>query len=558
MWVLEHMTMPRRAFIMQVALMWTVNDLLAYGIASEWSTIGVMGCSICMDNTMTFHLSHGRKACTLSATDSFYRANISPAVEMLLSLPDDYGSDHKWTKKSICWDLPYWPTLLIRHNLDVMHIEKNVFDNIFNTVMDIKEKMKDHMNAHRDLKITCNRPELELNQHRPNVIPKAVYTLLKEQKMRVCERIRGLKFSDGYASNLPCYIDMKELQIHGMKSQDYHVFMQKLIPIASHEMFPGHVWSSLTDVSILFQSICSTTLDVHKLHELENSVAIILCNLRKIFSPTFFESIEHLIVHLLASDATKKRRLSGPERHIIEMYILVHPKLNYTDKSYLSVIIGVPVQKWHLSLPTLLTVACQSEEVVPVPIVVVDNQSYDICYPNVLQVVLEAAGTSRRGLHENENENEDEDEDSGGDNETDDEEFEGTSQAKLYGQGSFKCHYWGPSAKVTSVTVYVVNGYNFQTERHDTVKSIMNCDGVADDSKWTETVAYQPKKVVPVPIVVVDNQSYDVREPNDLHVILEATGTSRTQLHENDDENEDEDEDSDGDNETDDEKSEAT
>ncbi|KAL0326491.1 UNVERIFIED_CONTAM: hypothetical protein Sangu_1727100 [Sesamum angustifolium] len=63
-------------------------------------------------------------------------------------------------------------------------------------------------------------------------------------------------------------------------------------------MLPEHVWSALTEVSILFQSICSTTLDVHKLHELENSVAIILCNLEKIFLPVFFDSMEHLIVHL--------------------------------------------------------------------------------------------------------------------------------------------------------------------------------------------------------------------------------------------------------------------
>ncbi|KAL0344273.1 UNVERIFIED_CONTAM: hypothetical protein Sangu_1314700 [Sesamum angustifolium] len=118
-------------------------------------------------------------------------------------------------KKSIFLDLPYWSTLFILHNIDVMHIEKNVFDNIFNTVMDIKGKTKDNMNARRDLKMMCNRPELELDEHRPNVMPKAVYTLGNEQKMR---------------------------------SHDYHVFMQKLIPIAFLEMLPEHVWSALTEV----------------------------------------------------------------------------------------------------------------------------------------------------------------------------------------------------------------------------------------------------------------------------------------------------------------------
>ena len=32
--------------------------------------------------------------------------------------------DDNWDKKSIFFDLPYWKTLLLRHNFDVMHIEK--------------------------------------------------------------------------------------------------------------------------------------------------------------------------------------------------------------------------------------------------------------------------------------------------------------------------------------------------------------------------------------------------------------------------------------------------
>ncbi|KAL0457796.1 UNVERIFIED_CONTAM: hypothetical protein Slati_0406800 [Sesamum latifolium] len=50
-------------FIMQAALMWTVNELPAYGMASGWSIIGVMGCPVCMDDTRAFHIQRGRKAC---------------------------------------------------------------------------------------------------------------------------------------------------------------------------------------------------------------------------------------------------------------------------------------------------------------------------------------------------------------------------------------------------------------------------------------------------------------------------------------------------------------
>ena len=69
---------------------------------------------------------------------------------------------HNWTKKSIFWDLPYWKDNLLRHNLDVMHIEKNFFDNIFNTVMNVKDKTKDNEKARMDIQRECKRGDLEL------------------------------------------------------------------------------------------------------------------------------------------------------------------------------------------------------------------------------------------------------------------------------------------------------------------------------------------------------------------------------------------------------------
>ncbi|KAL0310268.1 UNVERIFIED_CONTAM: hypothetical protein Scaly_2944500 [Sesamum calycinum] len=135
-----------RAFIMRAALMWTVNDLPTYGMASR--------------NKKTFmkiRIENKVARPRLTRDQLLDRvANISPAVEIPLPLPDGYGSDHKWTKKTIFWFLPYWSTLLIRHNFDVIHIEKSVFDNISNMVMDIKGKTNDNMNARRDLKIICN------------------------------------------------------------------------------------------------------------------------------------------------------------------------------------------------------------------------------------------------------------------------------------------------------------------------------------------------------------------------------------------------------------------
>ncbi|KAL0295008.1 UNVERIFIED_CONTAM: hypothetical protein Sangu_3206400 [Sesamum angustifolium] len=163
--------------------------------------------------------------------------------------------------------------------------------------MDIKGKSKDNLNARNDLAITCNRPELQVDERRPTVMLKAVYTLTKGQKRKVCEWVKCLRFPDGYTSNLSKCVDMMESRLHGMNSHDCHVFIQKLIPVAFREMVPEHVWNALMEVSLMFQVLCSTTLNIKKVQKLEDSVTVIICNLEKVFSPAFFDSLEHLILH---------------------------------------------------------------------------------------------------------------------------------------------------------------------------------------------------------------------------------------------------------------------
>jgi len=43
-----------------------------------------------------------------------------------------------------------------------MHIEKNVIENIFNTIMDVKGKTKENIKARLDVALLCNRKNMEL------------------------------------------------------------------------------------------------------------------------------------------------------------------------------------------------------------------------------------------------------------------------------------------------------------------------------------------------------------------------------------------------------------
>ncbi|XP_058750302.1 uncharacterized protein LOC131623315 isoform X2 [Vicia villosa] len=325
----------KQNFNMRAVLMWTINDFPAYAMLSGWGTHGKMGRPHCMDKTKAFTLDKGGKSSWFDCHRRFLPKNhilrknmndfrkgikvtdLPPprfsSVEvwnMVRDLPKftdngkairipGYGDKHNWTKRSIFWDLPYWKDNLLRHNLDVMHIEKNFFDNVFNTVMDVQGKTKDNENARKDMELYCNRKDLELKTL-PNgklLKPKATYSLTPQEAKLVCRWLTELRMPDGYASNLARCANASTGKVTGMKSHDCHVFMERLLPIAFSSL-PTQVLNPLTEISQFFRDICASILRVDDLIKLDQDIPLILCKLEQIFPPGFFDSMEHLPVHL--------------------------------------------------------------------------------------------------------------------------------------------------------------------------------------------------------------------------------------------------------------------
>jgi predicted amino acid-binding ACT domain protein len=224
---------------------------------------------------------------------------------------DGYHTTHKWTKRSIFWELPYWKSNLIRHNLDVMHIEKNVFDNVFNTVMDFKVGSKDTPKARQDIADICKRPNLELKvQNGKTFKPPAPYALSNEKKALVLNWLKTLKLPDGYSSNIGNSVNLEEMKMQGLKSHDCHVLLDRLIPIALRGLLPDHIWVALTELSEFFRAVTSSTLRVDDMVRLEKSIVVTICKLEKIFPPAFFDSMEHLPIHL-----AYEARVGGPVQY---------------------------------------------------------------------------------------------------------------------------------------------------------------------------------------------------------------------------------------------------
>jgi hypothetical protein len=71
--------------------------------------------------------------------------------------------DDMWKKQSIFWELPYWKDLYVHHSIDVMHVEKNVRENLVGTLLNTNKKTRDHRHARADLKKMGIRQELWLD-----------------------------------------------------------------------------------------------------------------------------------------------------------------------------------------------------------------------------------------------------------------------------------------------------------------------------------------------------------------------------------------------------------
>ncbi|CAL8991649.1 unnamed protein product, partial [Prunus brigantina] len=184
-----------KMFTLRASVMWTVNDFPAYAMVSGWSTKGYMACPVCKEDVTSGW--HAGKVCYLGhrrwlswdhewrekdkqfdgnterrlrprewsddeILDQLNRLDFAPFGK---TVSRTRPSTHlNWTHKSMFFELPYWSKLKLRHNLDVMHVEKNVFDTLIGTILDIEGKTKDTIKARLDLERMGIRRGLWMNR----------------------------------------------------------------------------------------------------------------------------------------------------------------------------------------------------------------------------------------------------------------------------------------------------------------------------------------------------------------------------------------------------------
>ena len=335
-------------FRMRAAVIWTVSDFPAYGMLSGQQTKGYYACPVCMDDVNSSR--HANKTCYLGhrrwldqnhpwrmdaeAFDGTQEHMPKPTgrsgdwiadklgqhsfgvlssckrvTDFNPPIPDEFRC---WTHHSIFFELPYWSTLLIRHCLDVMHIEKNVCDSVLGTVLNLKYKNKDTVKARVDLKEMGLRKPLWLKQSKrgKTYMPQAGYTVHSSQKESVFEFLGRVKYPIGYAGNIRRCVRSADNSLAGLKTHDCHVLLQRVFPVLIRPYLQAHVVDVLIALSKFFQRICAKELSSSDMAALQGDIVFILCKLERIFPPTFFDIMVHLMIHL-----PEQLMLTGPVQY---------------------------------------------------------------------------------------------------------------------------------------------------------------------------------------------------------------------------------------------------
>jgi hypothetical protein len=128
-----------------------------------------------------------------------------------------------------------------------------------NMCLDVTSFMKDNMNARKYLAAMYDRLSLEA---KPNARgkpsrAKAPYCLKPTERKEVLRWLKTLKFLDRYAVNIKQTINVGTGKLNGLKSHDYHMFIQRLMPVMFCGYFKSDLWKMFVELSYFYKQICA-------------------------------------------------------------------------------------------------------------------------------------------------------------------------------------------------------------------------------------------------------------------------------------------------------------
>ncbi|XXG53947.1 hypothetical protein AAC387_Pa03g1955 [Persea americana] len=174
---------------------------------------------LCGEGTDSVRLKYGKKFAYMG-----HRKHLKDMKHPFRSQKSQFNGKEEYEKPpkrlSGSEDLP------IRHNLDVMHVEKNVAENLIATIMNIKDKSKDDLKAHQDLKEMRIKKKLwPVENNGKLTYLNASYTLSRHEKDLICKTLFHLKVPIRYGDYWKHKVSLEDRELKNLKSHDYHILM---------------------------------------------------------------------------------------------------------------------------------------------------------------------------------------------------------------------------------------------------------------------------------------------------------------------------------------------
>jgi hypothetical protein len=319
-------------FNLRATYLWSIHDYLAYDKFVGWCVHGRLNCPMCMDDSDAFRLHHGRKVSFFDChrrflplsnefrgeKESFQKRKSvrkgppkqklrTDIVKMLDELKEPqnsgfkgYDKKHNWTHKSCLWKLPYANALILPHNIYLMHQEHNIAKSIISMCFDVTGFLKDNANARKDLAALYNCHLLEPKRNAKGNLkrPRAPYYLKPTERKEILRWLKKLKFLDRYVSNIKQTVNVNTGKLNGLKSHDYHIIIDRLMPVMFCDYFNADMRKIFTELSYFYMQICAKQVSKVMMQRLEKEIMVLVCKMEKIFPPRWFNSMQYLIVHL--------------------------------------------------------------------------------------------------------------------------------------------------------------------------------------------------------------------------------------------------------------------
>jgi hypothetical protein len=85
-------------------------------------------------------------------------------------------------------------------------------------------------------------------------------------------------------------MNVKAGRIHGLKSHDYHIIVERLLPVMLCGYLDDDIWEALAELSYFYRQLCAKEIKKDMTEKLEKDIPVLICKLEKNISSEVVQS----------------------------------------------------------------------------------------------------------------------------------------------------------------------------------------------------------------------------------------------------------------------------